>query len=254
MEDTTFVVFRQSPCPVRLSGMNRLLILAAVLAVALVAAAGAGATASQTVIPYQPGDPQTNGCPAGWEALALSDLAPYGYGVPSMLDPTANGGNGDGIVCGHPWTAAEQAARLQNAPVPVVFDFEDNALPATSERQLVGEFCSNPVALPKPGACISLSYQGRTALGYTSSDERQLTLTPGTYWLTVDDTSRAHNFALQCPDGSERDVTGVADVPGWVSVKVTLEPGAWVLFCSADDHRADGMYVDIQVGGIGQTG
>ena len=118
--------------------MNRLLVLAVALATALAVAATAGATFDQSVIPFQPGNPQTNGCPAGFEALALSDLVPLGYEVPSMLDATANGGNGDGIVCGHPWTAAEQAARLPNAVVPVIFDFEENSLPATAECGLVG--------------------------------------------------------------------------------------------------------------------
>lgn len=232
--------------------MKRLFVLTAALAAAFAVAATAGAAFDQSVIPYQPGDPQTNGCPAGWEALALSDLTPYGYRLPSMLDATANGGNGDGVVCGHPWTAAEQAARLPDATVPIIFDFQDNNLPATAERQLVGEFCSNPAALPKPGACISLSYQGQTAVGYNGSDNRLLTLRPGTYWLTVNDTSAAHNFALESPDGSDQTITGVTDTPGWVTVKETLTPGTWVLFCAADDHRGDGMYVTIQVAGDGQ--
>lgn len=231
--------------------MNRFLVLTAALAATLAAAAWAGA-ADQAVIPYQPGDPQTNGCPAGWEVLALTDLAPFGYQAPTTLDSTATGGNGDGLVCGHPWTTAEQTARLPNAPVPVVFDFQDNDLPATVQRQLVGEFCSNPAALPKPGACMSLSYQGQTAVGYTGSTTRLLTLRPGTYWLSVNDTSTAHNFALESPDGTDTDLTGVTDAPGWVSVKVDLTPGTWVLFCSADDHRGDGMFVDIQVGGAAQ--
>lgn len=109
--------------------MKHPLVLTAVLAASLAAAAGAGA-ADQTVIPYQPGQPLINGCPAGWEALALTDLAPYGYQVPAMLDSTANGGNGDAIVCGKPWTPAEKAARLPDAPVPVVFDFRENDLTA----------------------------------------------------------------------------------------------------------------------------
>lgn len=229
--------------------MNKFILLLAALAAALATAAWAGA-ADQAVIPYQQGDPQLNGCPTGWEALALSDLAPFGYGVPPTLDSTANGGNGDGTVCGHPWTPAEQSARLPSAPVPVVFDFQDNDL--TSQRQLAGEFCSNPAAEPMSGACISLSYQGQTAVGYTGSTSRVLTLKPGTYWLTVNDTKTTHNFALETPDGSDTDITGVADTPGRVAVKVTLTPGTWVLFCSADDHREDGMFVDIQVGGPGQ--
>ncbi len=233
--------------------MKRLFVFVIALGAAFVAAT-AGAAFDQSVIPYQAGDPQTNGCPAGWEALVLNNLTRYGYVIPTMLDATANGGNGDGIVCGHPWTAAEQAARLPNASVPTIFDFQDNNLPATAERQLIGKFCSNPAAQPKPGACISLSYQGQTAVGYTGSEDRLLTLRPGTYWLTVDDTSAAHNFALESPDGTDQTITGVPDTPGWVTVKETLTPGTWVLFCAADGHRGDGMYVTIQVTGDTQTG
>lgn len=119
-------------------------------------------------------------------------------------------------------------------------------------RQLVGEFCTHDGALPKAGACISLSYDGQTAQGYTDSPSRTLTLRPGVYWLHVNDDATAHDFSLETPDGSELDVTGVADTPGWVTVKVNLTPGSWVLFC--DPHRSYGMYVDIEVGGVGQVG
>lgn len=121
-------------------------------------------------------------------------------------------------------------------------------------RRLVGVFCTNPQALPKPGACISLSYGGLTAVGYTGSANRVLTLRPGTYWLSVRDDSAAHNFSLAGPDGVDQDVTGIADVPGWVTVRIHLDHGSYTLFCDADDHRADGMYVDIEVGGVGQVG
>jgi hypothetical protein len=94
----------------------------------VVCLAGTAAAFDQTVIPYQPGNPQTNGCPAGSEALNLSDLAPYGYRVVSSgLDA-----NGDGIICGKPFTPEEQAARFPNASVPVIFDFRDNNLPPAS--------------------------------------------------------------------------------------------------------------------------
>ena len=125
---------------------------------------------------------------------------------------------------------------------------------AADGRQLVGEFCSNPQALPKPGACISLSYGGETAMGYTGSPNRVITLRPGTYWLTVNDNSTAHNFSLESQDGLDQAITGVAETPGWVTVEVHLTHGSYVLFCDADDHRGDGMYVDIEVGGVGQVG
>lgn len=119
-------------------------------------------------------------------------------------------------------------------------------------RQLSGQYCTNPNAMPRPGACIALSFDGQTAQGYTDSPNRTLTLRPGTYWLTVNDNSTVHNFSLQSPDGSDQDLTGVADAPGSVTVKVDLTHGDWVLFC--DPHRAMGMYVTIDVGGVGQVG
>lgn len=127
------------------------------------------------------------------------------------------------------------------------------ATPATAEgRQLVGEFCSNSHAKPKPGACISLSFEGQTAQGYTDSPNRLIELRPGTYWLTVNDNSPAHNFALEDPSGSAQVITGVADTPGWVTVKVDLTHGTWRLLCVPHDEF--GMYVGIEVGGVGQVG
>ena len=102
----------------------------AAAAALLLATAGVVGASDQNVIPYQPGNPLTNGCASGWEALSLSDLGPYGYKVPFQLDDPANGGNGDGTVCGRPWTPQEQAARFPGAAVPVVFDFVDDSLPS----------------------------------------------------------------------------------------------------------------------------
>jgi plastocyanin len=123
---------------------------------------------------------------------------------------------------------------------------------STAGRQLAGAYCSNPNAMPKPGACISLSFDGQTAEGYTGSPNRVLTLRPGTYWLSVNDNSTAHNYSLESPDGSDQNLTGVAETPGIATVKVNLTHGHWVLFCQP--HRAMGMYVDIEVGGVGQVG
>jgi hypothetical protein len=99
---------------------------AAGVAAGLVACGAAGAY-DQTLIPSQPGDPTTNGCPAGFDLLALSDLAKYSYRLPFVLDAA---GNQDGYVCGRPLEPQEQAARLPNVPVPIVFDFRDNDLKA----------------------------------------------------------------------------------------------------------------------------
>jgi hypothetical protein len=80
----------------------------------------------QSAIPFQPGNPVLNGCAAGLEALQVSDF-PSGYLAPARIDDPANGGNGDGVVCGKPWNPAEQAARLPNADV-LIFSFTDNTL------------------------------------------------------------------------------------------------------------------------------
>jgi hypothetical protein len=102
----------------------RTLSAATVTALALAAAAGA---ADQNLIPYQPGSPTVNGCPAGYEALALTELAKYSYHLPFVLDAS---GNGDGIVCGKPLSPKEQAVRFPDVSVPIVFDFTDNGLKA----------------------------------------------------------------------------------------------------------------------------
>lgn len=122
----------------------------------------------------------------------------------------------------------------------------------TPDRQLAGTFCTNLNAMPAPGACIQLASAGQTAQGYTDSPERVLRLRPGVYWLTVSDTSLKHNFSLESPDGSDRALTGVEDTPGVVTFKVNLTHGTWVLFCQP--HRPMGMYVDLEVGGVGQVG
>jgi hypothetical protein len=143
-------------------------------------------------------------------------------------------------------------AALALAASAVVAGFGVAGARSDGGRQLSGVYCTNPNAMPKPGACIQLSFADQVAQGYTDSPNRVLTLRPGIYWLTVDDNNAAHNYELESPDGSDQELTGVADTPGAVTYKVNLTPGTWVLFC--DPHRAMGMYVDIQVGGVGQVG
>lgn len=122
---------------------------------------------------------------------------------------------------------------------------------AAAGRQLDGAFCTNPQALPKPGACIALSAGDQTAQGYTDSTDRVLTLRPGTYWLTVNDDSAAHNFSFEGPDGVEQNLTGgPGDTPGLVTFKVHLTHGQYSLFC--DPHRAFGMFVVLDVNDEGQ--
>jgi hypothetical protein len=119
-------------------------------------------------------------------------------------------------------------------------------------RTLIGRFCANPNALPKPMACIEASYGGETAQGYTGSTTRDIALRPGDYWLSVYDDMTAHNFSLKGPDGASTDITDVAGTPGWVTVKVHLTHGRWELYCIP--HESFGMYVNLDVGGVGQVG
>jgi hypothetical protein len=59
----------------------------------------------------------------------VTDLGQYSYRVRVVLDSPANGGNGDGVVCGKPVSPAEEEARFANETgVPIIFDFRDNNL------------------------------------------------------------------------------------------------------------------------------
>ncbi len=113
-----------------------------------------------------------------------------------------------------------------------------------------------------------------------------MTLRPGTYWITVDDPLNGHNFELRsCPgsetactpgQGAEQELTPVcnddpanpdafncgtgvstAANPIVRTVKIELKPGTYRLFCDATKpvvHETAGMYIDFEVGGVGQVG
>ena len=64
-------------------------------------AAGAMLMASSTVASAT--TPVQNGCPAAAELISVAYLESIGpYQLPGRLDDPANGGNGDGYVCGFP--------------------------------------------------------------------------------------------------------------------------------------------------------
>ncbi len=99
-----------------------------------------------------------------------------------------------------------------------------------------------------------------------------LILRPGTYWIAVNDDQNNHSFSLRsCPGSAspctdtnpdaispEQAITGIFDTyTEPVTIKVNLKHGWYRLFCASDvpvDHEAAGMYVDIEVGGVGQVG
>src|SRR5262245_8428312 len=112
---------------------------------------------------------------------------------------------------------------------------------ATDGRDLSASFCGS--------RCISLTFNDQTT---TSTNRTDFDLRPGVYWLTLNDTSAAHNFMLAGPDGLDEELTTIPGT-GTVTVKLLLRHGEYRLFCHAGAHEAQGMYVDFEVGGVGQV-
>jgi hypothetical protein len=146
-------------------------------------------------------------------------------------------------------------------------------------RTLVGEFgfdtsaasgtsyyhqCGPPM---NPGFTIVLTEDGQPVTS----------LQPGTYWLTVTDNCKNHNFELRsCPGsdspcdpnsgGDEQEITPLNDpntangATGTVTVKIHLVHGTYRLFCDAPvasggtHETVFNMYADFVVGGVGQVG
>jgi hypothetical protein len=72
--------------------------------------------------------PTETGCPAGSQVLVVSDLLAMGYVLPGILDAE---GNQDNLVCGLPLPEAfRQAWCGPDCPVPVIYLFRENDLPA----------------------------------------------------------------------------------------------------------------------------
>ncbi len=147
-------------------------------------------------------------------------------------------------------------------------------------RTLEGSFCGIS------HTCMAMTFEGAIVGTPTRTDPTQpdLTLRPGTYWLTVTDDSNFHNFSLRsCPGstslctadnpasgGTDHDVTPICNDPLTTAgscprinpaaneidetLKINLKHGTYRLFCDAAGHEAAGMYVDISVGGVGQVG
>lgn len=82
----------------------------------------APATAALATTPVQ------NGCPASGEPISVAYLESVGpYQLPAKLDDPANGGNGDGWICGFPLPQA--MAEAQGADF-TIYQFQENNLPA----------------------------------------------------------------------------------------------------------------------------
>ena len=76
------------------------------------------------------GTPPETGCPSADQVLVVADLVPLGYMVPQRIDDPANGGNGNGLVCGKPLNPVVQEMQCPAAtcPVPVVYYFREDSL------------------------------------------------------------------------------------------------------------------------------
>ena len=95
--------------------------------VAVFGLAAAGWLAITGGAPASAGTPADTGCPTSYDLLNVADLTAQGYQLPAQLDDPANGGNGDGWVCGKP-ANDHKAENFCNGPCPVpqLYDLVDN--------------------------------------------------------------------------------------------------------------------------------
>lgn len=134
-------------------------------------------------------------------------------------------------------------------------------------RPLAGAFCTTPAGSM---FCMALTWDG-VVYSQALSPDRDLQIRPGTYWLTVNDENAMHDFVLRSCPGSTlpctstnpaattpTGITTVAGTPGDVTDKLHLSSGTYRLYCdvvsSRGSHENSGMYVDFEVGGVGQLG
>ncbi len=133
-------------------------------------------------------------------------------------------------------------------------------------RPLTGAFCTTPTASM---FCMQITWDG-VDYSHALYPDRDLQLRPGNYWLTVNDNSSMHDFALRScpgstlpctslnPTATTTQITPVMGAPGEVTDRVRLEFGTYRLYCDVTsargNHEGAGMYVDFEVGGVGQLG
>ena len=147
-------------------------------------------------------------------------------------------------------------------------------------RTLTGSFCT------VNHTCMTMTLDdGSSVTGSAvraDPNQPDVTLRPGTYWITVTDDSDFHNFSWRSCQGStdvctadnpasggeDEDLTPICNEPLnpatgkcpktaavlSVTKQVLLKHGTYRLFCDATGHEAAGMYIEIAVGGVGQVG
>jgi hypothetical protein len=104
--------------------MRRLYVLFGALTLSLVAAAPAAAGEVRT--------PVETGCATGFSVFAVDALQELGYQAPAVIDNSTNGGNGNGLVCGHPFpeAATKQLCPVDPCPVAILYLWSDDQNPA----------------------------------------------------------------------------------------------------------------------------
>jgi hypothetical protein len=104
--------------------MRRVLVLFGALSLSLFAAAPTAAAEVRT--------PVETGCAAGFPLFIVADLLKLGYQAPAVIDDPANGGNGNGYVCGHafPAAATKPLCPIDPCPVAILYDWRDDQNPA----------------------------------------------------------------------------------------------------------------------------
>jgi hypothetical protein len=144
-------------------------------------------------------------------------------------------------------------------------------------RTLDASFCGNGL----PHLCFVVNGTAYDAATHVAG-QPDLTLRPGTYWITLTDDNNFHNFAVRTCAGN--DVTALCDdsaanadapvlvlsplnnanvtadmncsgAPGTLTCayKFVSTHGTYRLICQQTGHERGGMYVDIAVGGVGQV-
>ena len=118
---------------------------------------------------------------------------------------------------------------------------------------LTGDFCTLPSGST---LCMTLTWNG---VAYGTPNRAALRLLPGTFTLTVNDTSAAHDFVLRsCPGSTSAcDSTNPAGTTTAITTRsqvatvtssIVLATGTYRLYCGVTGHEAGGMFVDFTVG------
>ena len=150
--------------------------------------------------------------------------------------------------------------------------------PASAQgRALVGQFGFDTAAASGTSYYHQCGPPANAGFAILLTEDGQpvTSLRPGTYWLTVTDNCKNHNFELRsCPGsdspcdpnsgGAEQEITPLNDpntpdgATGTVTLKIHLVHGTYRLFCDAPvatggTHETRfNMYADFAVGGVGQ--